>query len=97
MVEGVDENGAAALGERDRLGERLLQRVPDQMDLGAVSPGRGELWQRGAPGMNTVASAPTSLAPSATPCAWLPALAATPPRGAAVRSDRGSARTHRGS
>jgi hypothetical protein len=31
-------------------------------------------------GMNTVASAPSWRAASATPCAWLPALAATTPR-----------------
>ena len=35
----------------------------------------------GAPsGMNTVAVVPSSRAASATPCAWLPALAATTPR-----------------
>ena len=31
-------------------------------------------------GMNTVAEQPSSRAASATPCAWLPALAATTPR-----------------
>ncbi len=31
-------------------------------------------------GMNTVAAMPSIWAASATPCAWLPALAATTPR-----------------
>ena len=45
----------------------------------------------GAPsGMNTVASMPSILAASATPCAWLPAEAATTPRARSAASRRDS-------
>ena len=39
-------------------------------------------------GMNTVAETPSSCAASATPCAWLPALAATTPRARCAASSR---------
>jgi len=39
-------------------------------------------------GMTTVADAPSSPAANATPCAWLPALAATTPRARSAPESR---------
>ena len=79
VVEGVDQCGTGLLGIRRRLDERLVDGVAGDVDVGAVRPGGLELRQRRARGHATVAVVPAKLAASATPCAWLPALAATTP------------------
>ena len=83
VVEGVDQH-RAGLGRRTACArdERLVDgrargSAPRRRTRGWPSP-----WGSARPsGMNTVAWMPSSCAASATPCAWLPALAATTPRG----------------
>ncbi len=83
VVEGVDEDGAGALGE--------LRRPAAAASRPSRPPGRrrrrSRAWRAslgtGTPsGMKIVARMPSALAASATPCAWLPAEAATTPRAA---------------
>ena len=90
VVERVHEHGAGALGERAARAARLSS-------IGRAGEAHGRRRSRGsrrpsaAPrrsGMNTVAVIPSIAAASATPCAWLPALAATTPRARCAASSR---------
>ena len=94
VVERVDEHRAGPVGELAAPRRALSSTVaPTRCTVGAVPPGRGDLRQRRArSGMNTVAEMPSSRAASATPCAWLPALAATTPRARSLGVEPGDPR-----
>ena len=76
---------------------RRDERLVDGRRRPAAPSRRSRGWRRpsAAPrrsGMNTVARTPSSCAASATPCAWLPALAATTPRARSRRVEPGDPR-----
>ena len=81
VVERVDEDRTGTVGELVRRDQALVDRVPGELDLRAVRLGRGDLRQRRAHrhehGGLVRRACPAA---SATPWAWLPALAATTPR-----------------
>ena len=81
VVERVDQDRAGALGElaRPRPGSRR-PCCPTNSTVAPYALVAATLGSGAPTGMNTVASAPSMPAASATPWAWLPALAATTPR-----------------
>ena len=89
VVERVDEHRAGALGERPAPPPATRRRC-----CRPARPARRTPWWRRpsaaarSTGMKTVACVPTRPAASATPWAWLPALAATTPRARSAADSR---------
>jgi hypothetical protein len=74
-----DERRARLPGEPLGGLEGLVEDLALQHDLGAIAAGGLQLGRATPSGMKIVALIPSSRAASATPCAWLPAEAATTP------------------
>lgn len=95
VVEGVDEDRPGPFRVLLGGGERLVDDLAVQPDLGPVLAGRRDLGEGAPTGMKTVERTPSSEEASATPCAWFPALAATTPAGPFLRRGRRCARRRR--